>query len=782
MKQIFTKLIKSEECLELLAHCTDGRQESLLNHLLLTVERARENSNKVVKKVAERLELDEKVVTHLIENAVFLHDIGKATPYFQYYKMNNGKRPKEYNHELSKHSQLSSVFYFEEMVSYLQKNKVATPHYFLLTFVLMECIAKHHSNLADLISFSEAIDHYLNELNLSENREEVFRYFSVTPRLLKSRHFFNQKVNEWLATCSLGFKKELHVVGLLCFSLLTTADILATKEFSQGFSFQRDEYQGEVKVALNRTYQNSKLNQLILNYQEPKVKQLNDFRSEFILDLDQQLKKIQSSAYLFHIEGIVGIGKTHAAQRFALHMLNQGATRVFWGVPYLAIATQVNTANQKLDPFSVQLDSRTQIREEFSNGKIDYRQMVINDQLMNYRQATISFVRFFNLLFGRSKADALKRLALMDSIIILDEIQSIDVLLMNYFLDQIESLAQLLNMKVLFMSATLQRFERSMSLTQAEKYRKEPLLSQRNKLDFSYFEGYDQLAVLNQIEPEKQRILVQCVTKKQAQKIEGVLREKGLTVALYTGETPTAERLEIIEKLKSKDREGNYICSEIILITTNAIEAGVDISMNMAIVDLTTSDALEQLSGRVNRHHEFPPETAKIYLINVENATFLSPIKTTVTRGMPPEKLGQLFENKNYNEFMTKVIQLAKVDKKYSEQTTSFENIAFQSLSQQMKLITTNGCFYYHIRDETASNLMHAYQECVTKIREDITQYDEYYIKKRKIQIELEAYRHEIKDYKIKQAFLNDYSDELIVFYEHEETYEAQYLKQKGGC
>lgn len=695
--------------------------------------------------------------------------------------MNNGQRPKNNDQELSKHSQLSSIYYFEEMMLYLQNNKVVTPDYFLLTFVLMECIAKHHSNLADLLSFSEAIDHYLRWLDLSEDKEELFLYFQYRPRFLQSHHFFNQKINQLLTTCSTTFKKELHIVGLICFSLITTADILATKEFSQNLVFKRDDYREEIKETFKMTYENSKLNQLISTYQAPEKKQLNDLRSEFILDLDQHLNQIKCTDYLFHIEGVVGIGKTHAAQRFALHLLDLGVTRIFWCVPYLAIASQVKEANQELDVFSVQLDSRTPIREEFSNGTIDYGKMVLNDQTMNYRNATISFVRFFNLLFGRSKGDALRRLSLIDSVVILDEIQSIDVLLMNYFMDQIKLFAEILNIKVLFMSATLQHFENSLPLTHAEKYRKEPLLACRNKLNFNYFEGYDQLEVLDQLEIAEQRLLIQCVTKKQAQKIYEVLQERKVNVDLYTGETPMADRLAIIKKLKDKEKDGSYTCRELILVTTNAIEAGVDISMNSAIVDLTTADALEQLSGRVNRHHEFPAKKSQIYLVNAEKAAFLSPIKTTVTRGMSQVELDHLFRNKNYNDFMTKVIELAKEDQKYIEQRNSFDQMAFQTLSQQMKLITTNGCYYYHIKNAEARELMEAYQKYVIKIHEDMTNYDQYYIKKRNVMIQLEHYRHEIKKVEIKKAFLKEYQEETLVFYEDEATYEERYLEQKGG-
>lgn len=732
--------------------------------------------------MANELQLDENIVTYLFESAVYMHDFGKATPYFQYYKMAQvAKKPHGSGH-LTYHSRLSAIYYFDQMSLYINEHVPNGEmfNYALLLLILTECIAKHHTSLANLETFSQSFDQYLLDLVTLKQETELFDYFAYMPNFLNEpvakNNYISRITEEVLTNTSSEFREIAYSAGLVFYSLLCVSDILATKKFAQDFKFEEDTYDDGLKRYLNLSYNQSPLSQAVMDYQKtlPKVdKTINDIRSKFILNMDTHLKQIKPINNLFHLEELVGIGKTHAAKRFITYILNQyDIKKVYWSVPYLAIANQLDFANKELDSQAVRLDSVTPIRTEYHEFQVDFSKMVVNDQLMNYRNATFTFVRFFNLLFNHSKGNALKRLSLRNSVIIIDELQSVDILLMNQFLNQITIMSQLLHFKLLFMSATLPKLETTISLSEPDIFRKEPLLTKRNKLNMEFYDkGYTAVDLFNQLEISNKRVLIQTVTKKHAQEIYDALKPNNQQVHLYTGDTSQHDRQKIIDQLKEKNPDGSYTCKQLVLVTTNAIEAGVDISMNLAIVNLTSLDSLEQLSGRVNRSNEFKPEDSLIYVINYEPSDFLSPIKTTYTRSLGVNAIQQQFEEKNYSIFMSQVLNLAKKSQQDLNQRQATQQLAFKDVSQMMRLITTDSCFYYHICNDEAKQLMTKYQEYTQKLGEDLSFYDEYYIKRKNVLINLHPYRREITDYKIKQIFIEQYGEEPIAFHTQPEPF-----------
>ena len=764
------KILEDDLETKMLAHKKKGKTETLDDHLILTVKKSHEfGLDNVINYLSNKLELDAILVLNLCEDMIFFHDIAKAQPYFQQHKMgimiNDGV---EDNRELSKHSQLSAHIYFNEH-EHLIKDTPNKSKYYVLLIVLTEIIAKHHSNLSNL---EECLDQLGKYLRTIVDDKSLFLCFRKEYREVQN---YNKIFDINISEITQEDAEIILACGSILYSILCKADIVATKMFSNGDEYKDDVYEQRDKDLLLESYQKSDLSKHLRSYYENrkgKLQHINDVRNAVALNMGDNLKNVSDERF-FYLEAGVGVGKTHLSQRFIIHTLlsDKKINRVVQALPLLALSGQTYEAFKSIDNSTTKVDSISDIpyvyKDHFSLDA-DYGKMVYNHQTQNYKNRVITFVQLFKMLFGRSKKDALKRCSLANSVIVLDELQTIDIALFNQFSDTMKIMAEVLNFKVLFMSATLPKSKSfdSVDLVDSEKFRSHRALAKRNMLDFSYFKGSNQLDVLSKIDTKGKRILIHCITKREAKEVYESLSydfENIPNLELFTSDTSKSERDKIIKTLQSTTN-GSYDCKEMILVATNAIEAGVDISMNIAIVDFTMLDSLEQISGRVNRNDTFNPYDSKIYVVNNENGSFLSRQKTALSSSMSTEKINTVFSSKDYTEYMDKSVALGKKSKAYKEQKKYIHNISFRDISESMELITDDSMEYYDIYEEEASELEHLYRKYTMLMRESYVNYDHNYIKRLEVLKKLDKYKVKVTNKEDKQDLILQYGDIAPIF------------------
>ena len=764
------KILEDDLETKMLAHKKKGKTETLDDHLRLTVKKSHEfGLDNVVNYLSNKLELDTILVLNLCEDMIFFHDIAKAQPYFQQHKMgimiNDGV---EDNRELSKHSQLSAHIYFNEH-EHLIKDMPNKSKYYVLLIVLTEIIAKHHSNLSNL---EECLDQLGKYLRTIVDDKSLFLCFRKEYREVQN---YNKIFDTNISEITQEDAEIILACGSILYAILCKADIVATKMFSNDDEYKDDVYEQRDKDLLLESYQKSDLSKHLRSYYENrkgKLQHINDVRNAVALNMGDNLKNVSDERF-FYLEAGVGVGKTHLSQRFIIHTLlsDKKINRVVQALPLLALSGQTYEAFKSIDNSTTKVDSISDIpyvyKDHFSLDA-DYGKMVYNHQTQNYKNRVITFVQLFKMLFGRSKKDALKRCSLANSVIVLDELQTIDIALFNQFSDTMKIMAEVLNFKVLFMSATLPKSKSfdSVDLVDSEKFRSHRALAKRNVLDFSYFKGSNQLDVLSKIDTRGKRILIHCITKREAKEVYESLSydfENIPNLELFTSDTSKSERDKIIKTLQSTTN-GSYDCKEMILVATNAIEAGVDISMNIAIVDFTMLDSLEQISGRVNRNDTFNPYDSKIYVVNNENGSFLSRQKTALSSSMSTEKINTVFSSKDYTEYMDKSVALGKKSKAYKEQKKYIHNISFRDISESMELITDDSMEYYDIYEEEASELEHLYRKYTMLMRKSYVNYDHNYIKRLEVLKKLDKYKIKVTNKEDKQDLILQYGDIAPIF------------------
>lgn len=191
---------------------------------------------------------------------------------------------------------------------------------------------------------------------------------------------------------------------------------------------------------------------------------------------------------------------------------------------------------------------------------------------------------------------------LCDSLIIMDEVQSLPCKLWQPLDKIFNSLSGTCNSRILLMSATLPPFVKDAL----------PLLPAYESY-FARFKRYRLLLRLHDImdidrfceELDRRlsdwmdkRVLITLNTRKCARKVRDTLADalvvdSKLPIYFISADVTPRDRLEIINKIK----EGKPC----IVVSTQCIEAGVDIDVDLVIRDFAPLDSLVQIAGRCNR-------------------------------------------------------------------------------------------------------------------------------------------------------------------------------------
>jgi CRISPR-associated endonuclease/helicase Cas3 len=194
---------------------------------------------------------------------------------------------------------------------------------------------------------------------------------------------------------------------------------------------------------------------------------------------------------------------------------------------------------------------------------------------------------------------------LCDALIIMDEVQSLPCKLWQLLDAVLNSLSKTGNSQTLLMSATLPPFvSNSIPLLENhEKYfrsfsRYELHLNISKKLHIQTF--YEDLAArMGDWLTRKERVLITMNTRKCARIVFDYLKEcwpekyKTVPIFFISADVTPKDRLNKIGIIKN-----NKPC---VVVSTQCIEAGVDIDMGIVIRDFAPWDSIVQIAGRCNR-------------------------------------------------------------------------------------------------------------------------------------------------------------------------------------
>lgn len=331
-----------------------------------------------------------------------------------------------------------------------------------------------------------------------------------------------------------------------------------------------------------------------------------------ISDACLSFAKNDNGIYQLHVP--TGGGKTLSSLRYAVNCAKMnGKDRIFYIAPYKSILEQNADVVRGISKYC-----KEEILEHHSDiVSSDDRYKLLTERWSSKIVLT-TMVQFLDTLFAGKSSAARRFHSLANSVIIIDEVQSIPVNCIYMFNTAMNFLASVMNCSVVLCTATQPRLHltKKYLLMLSNKRMIEDTTEifkrfKRTQIRDLTIEGVFSSERLAEFIAEKhkdnKRILAILNTKKAALKAFLCLKENypSFNVCyLSTGLCP-AHRRKVLEKIRYE--------KEVICISTQLIEAGVDISFSIVIRSLAGLDSIAQAAGRCNRNKEL--ENGDVYII-----------------------------------------------------------------------------------------------------------------------------------------------------------------------
>jgi|GEM_PF-13513 len=614
--------VKPED--DLIAHVRkDRKEQSLVVHLTETSEWAERFAAKVgLPEIGKIMGL--------------LHDFGKASMKYQnYLRTNEGLiSPDEdgYDAESKRgdidHSTAGAQLAFEKLTSRGQEGKI-------LAQFLALAIASHHSGLIDCLKpdgfneFERRITKDKDQTHLTKARSKLpdieKQLDEILAEPIEKRFYqavFETMTEEGSSKDVRWFKRGLLARFLL--SCLLDADRLNTADFENPGNETVRNYGKYISwdVLIERLEAKyAEYAQKTAQMQPGRALDVNQLRAQVAQACLEAASKPKG---IYQLTVPTGGGKTEASLRFALHHArahtndHEKIERIFYIVPYITIIDQ--NADKVRDILEKADERGKVVLEHHSNFVPSDDTRRRHNLLAENWDAPIVFttqVQFLEALFGYGTRDARRMHQLANSVIIFDEVQTIPIKITHMFTTALRFLTHDCGATVVLCTATQPPFDDT-----GNPYRELNIPKENHiiKNEPELFQQLKRVEVHDEREPggltnaeiadlaeralqEKGSVLIVVNTRPSALALYQEIRGRNLGAAIYhlsTNMCP-AHRMAVLEKkikpkLKAKE--------PVICVSTQLIEAGVDIDFGAVIRALAGLDSIAQSTGRCNRHGE----------------------------------------------------------------------------------------------------------------------------------------------------------------------------------
>ena len=621
----------------------------------------------------------------IAEIAALFHDLGKINPNFQ--KKLEGLTVNEY----SKHSYLSVLAFFyclkanyNEIYALIgAKDKSDFSIKILQTTAL---IAYHHSNLPNFEKLPN-MDEVIIAADFAK-RNELFISDFLSKKLKKEHNpFFINYVEKEFSRIG---KYTSHVHSKLWQA--NSLNYFMDTQFAFASLIQADK-----RDAGNNNYSQieDKIQESIHNIDfvlESKFKEydnaqnpsdLNRLRTAIRLEATENIcRQISTEQRVFTLTAPTGAGKTFTLLSLAREIQRHKKTLgIIYALPFLSITEQVQLILEKdlkIDFLPISSKSRN---NEIEKAEFNYEQNPTNDNLQKLLQEDFieqtfdhpfivtTFVQLFETLLSNRNSILLKLPNFSNRIFLIDEIQALPPRLYIFFSAWIEAFCRKHNSYAILSTATMPKFDfptkeilgdeikpeilfkdykynLPVELSDSQKYFSANIFN-RYKINLINVDVFLIPDLVEHILKQEQSCLIILNTIADTKLLYEELKDGQNVILLNTHFTPTDRSKKIAMAKKSlKNKE------KVILISTQLIEAGVDIDFPIVYRDLCPLPSLIQSAGRCNRNKTV--DLGQVYFFQLtkkqgkasseiiykkEASEFLKFCKTEITNGIEENQL-----------------------------------------------------------------------------------------------------------------------------------------------
>jgi len=549
------------------------------------------------------------------------HDFAKSTSYFQNYLLKSEKT------EFTPHSFLSAIFTYYVVNIYLKNNKI---NFSLeLDIIAFIVVLHHHGNIRNVPTlddyFDNKVDSKLIKKQLSDlvSKEDSLDAFYKKKNIILNDFYNNfEEICEDISDRLFDFEYETNYDNyfsvLLFYSVLLDADKM---DASESETINRsvipsgivDDY--KIKHSFNKDG-------------------INKIREEAYAEVNKKINDLDLNNKIYSINLPTGIGKTLTGLSAVLKLKNRIINeyninpRIIYSLPFLSIIDQnehvirdiFNENNLNGSDFLLKHNYLAEMKyvKNDDNEEYDISNSKILIEGWNSEFIITTFIQFFYSLIGNKNSFLRKFHNITNSIILLDEIQSIPYKYWGIINEILKKLANEYNCWIILMTAT-----------QPFIFKQNEIISLVNNVDY-YFNQFDRIDYNFELEDisldEFYNELFGVISKDVDKDVMVVLNtikssmEVYNSVKTYLGESNEIKidddgicrvgddikliylstnilpfyRLKKIDAIKNSDKRN-------IVITTQLIEAGVDIDMDIVYRDFAPLDSIIQTAGRCNR-------------------------------------------------------------------------------------------------------------------------------------------------------------------------------------
>lgn len=720
----------------------------LIDHL----RRVGELSRSTVKDKALNVDLYEK---DLLMDVAYLmgvtHDLGKATRFFQEYireedeKKKRSLRSKETTH----HGLLSAFFTYAVVKEYLKQSKTessAQPqidegvadYLPILSFL---AVKRHHGNLMNAMDEISGVDGEKERiLKVAEEQirsmdddkaelDEILRLLisdgNITIKNFNTKldHIISYTLKE--APKDIGRREKRLIRGLG-----EKADLLPYFIFQFLYSALLDA--DKTDAGLGKMDPNSDRLEipadLVDLYRERKgfasnTNSINDLRNRIYEDAMAGITVWDLDDRILSLNVPTGTGKTLTSLSFALKLRKRlknekkFTPRIIYALPFLSIIDQnYNVFEDVLAQGEDLADSRLLLKHhhlaEVSYKTEDNDEYKTEESLLlmegwNAEIIVTTFWQYFYTLFSNKNKLIRKFNKLANSIIILDEVQAVPHQYWQLIHDATKILCEKFNSYVIFVTAT-----EPLIFDEAAGEIKE-IVKNKNE----YFQHLDRIELIPRIDKSlrldefktllgndlidhpKKDFLIVLNTITSANEVYGFVQglqlEDTETFYLSTNVVPK-ERLQRIRDIKSSSEKRGIddpSRKRAVIVSTQLIEAGVDIDADFVYRDFAPMDSINQVAGRCNRNSKSHKGTVSVFVLKDERREYHKYIYDPFIIGKTIDILRPISGSIKESEFLDlnnkyfKAVKKGMGDDESRENLSYLAQLSFQDLSKRFKLI-----------------------------------------------------------------------------------------------
>jgi len=597
------------------------------------------------------------------------HDLGKSTSEWQKYIREKSGFEDEGVHEgiqTIDHSSLGSIAVEQLFPIHIGR-------------ILSYIIAGHHAGLPDWEGSTASLKYRLQHgaKRLSTIPGEYLKIFKDIP------------------LPNFPWKFDPHTLDIsfwirMLFSCLVDADFLDTEHYMQeevsayrtGFNtierllFQFDSYMASLKNKADKSGLSS----------------VNQIRNQVLSDCRSAA---QLTPGLFSLTVPTGGGKTLASLGFALeHAYRYFKKRIIYVIPYTSIIEQ--TADVFREVFG-----DDQVIEHHSNFDSDYQSQKIRLASENWDAPVVvtTNVQFFESLFASRPGRCRKLHSIAESVVIFDEAQLLPVEFLHPILESIVQLVTHYQTSLVFCTATQPSFEKNSAFPSFPGFEKGLIREIIKDVPALYH-------TLQRVEIELcdpkipipwadlaarlmtyEKVLCIVSDRKSCRELHALMPPG--TIHLSALMCPQ-HRSKIIKHIKERLKNDEPVR----VISTQLVEAGVDIDFPVVFRALSGVDSIVQAAGRCNREGKLVGKLGKVVLFTPCRKAPLGILRkaTEITEILLQETSVGFFETATYERFFTAlywkagsldthhILELLKPDSKTL-------GIQFKSAAEAFKLI-----------------------------------------------------------------------------------------------